>query len=125
MIHLRLKRMDVDSSNIDTLNVLLPFGLRLTQKCAIPICTEQLDILLYMAMRERIPLTSCITPGFDVPPETVCIEGIHYLTRSIILSIADSTVLSEHHYVYMEGQLSSDENLVRSRHFDVEMYTTP
>lgn len=125
MIHLQLERMDVDSSNIDALNVLLPHGLILTEEFDFPVCTEQLDILLYMTLRERIPLTSCITPGFDVPTETVYIEGIDYLTRSLTLSMAGSAVLSEHHYVYMEGQPSSDENLVRSRRFDVETYTTP
>ena len=125
MIHLQLERMDVDSSDVDTLNVLLPHGWRFTQECAIPICTEQLDILLYMALRERIPLYSYVTPGFDVPPETVYIEEIDYLRRSLTLSVADSAVLNKHHFVYTDGRPSSDVNLVRSRRFDVEMYTKP
>lgn len=124
MIHLQLERMDADSSNIDTLNIFLPHGLRFTQKCAIPICTEQLDILLYMALQERIPLTSFVTPGSDVSSETVYIEGIDYLRRSLTVRTADSAVLSEHHYVYSEGQISLDEDQVRARRFDVEMYTT-
>lgn len=94
--------MDVASPNIDTLDILLPHGLRLKQECAFPVCTEQLDILLYMVLRERIPLTLFVTAGSDVSSETVYKEGIDYLTCSLTLSMADSAVLSEFHYVYME-----------------------
>lgn len=124
MLHLQLDRVDADSSNIDTLNVLLPNGLRLTQGDTIPICTNQLDILLYMALRERIPLMLSVTPESDLSLETVYIEEIDYLRRSLTVRSADSATVSEHYYVYKEGEASSDKQAVRVNHFDVEMYTT-
>lgn len=77
-----------------------------------------------MALREQIPLMLSVTPESDLSLETVYIEGIDYLRRSLTVRSADSATVSEHHYVYKEGKASSDEQTVRVNHFDVEMYTT-
>lgn len=62
----------------------------------------QIDILLFMALIERIPLTLHTLDSFEVPSSSVYIEGIDYLHKKLTISRTDSSISKKYGYVYVE-----------------------
>lgn len=60
----------------------------------------QADILLFMALRERIPLTLHPLDSSEVHSSNVYIEGIDYLQKKLTIRHMDSSLSNEYGYVH-------------------------
>jgi len=64
--------------------------------------SRQTDILLFMALRERIPLILHTLDSSEIHSINVYIEGIDYLQKKLIIRRMDSSISNKYDYVYEE-----------------------
>ncbi|KOP31417.1 hypothetical protein ADM98_00790 [Exiguobacterium sp. BMC-KP] len=71
----------------------------------------QTDILLFMALRERISLTLHHLDSSEVHSSSVYIEGIDYLQNKLTIRDTDSSLSNEYSYVH-ENPSYQDSSVV-------------
>lgn len=76
-----------------------PINTLLNNHSFVPI-SGQTDILLFMALRERIPLTLHHLDSSEIHSSSVYIEGIDYLQKKLTIRYTDSSLSNEYSYVH-------------------------